>query len=354
VRPRRRLTVALVVTGEIANEIDGLRRALGAKALERIAPHCTVIPPVNVREEDLATVLAHVRTAAAASAPIAVQLGPPTTFWPRTPVLYLAVEGDVDSIAALRSDLATGPLAPPAARTERDFVPHVTLDQRIDPSRLPHALSALAHYRRSYCFESLTVLEQDAGHRWRPIADAPLAKPRVAGRGSLDLELSLVDRPDPVVVAWADEQWAQYARERYGQAVRRIEPYAIVARVGGLPVGFGDGEIRGTVWRVGRLIVGPEWRRQGVGSHLLRTIERLALERGCSRVRVETLAGGRAQLFYADRGFEVIATLPRWREELDFVLMEHQLGAITPAPSAAQERIENDSRKPLTAARDES
>ena len=159
--PRRRLTVALVVTGAVAHEIDGLRRALGAAALERIAPHCTLVPPLNVREEHLDTVLDHLRSAAGRSAPIAVTLGPPGTFWPRTPVLYLAVGGDLDAIAALRSDLGTGPLAPPAGRVERDFVPHVTLDQRIDPARLPQALEAMADYRAEYCFERVCLLEQD-------------------------------------------------------------------------------------------------------------------------------------------------------------------------------------------------
>ena len=324
---RRRLTVALVVTGALANEIDGMRRALGAKALERIAPHCTVIPPVNVREDCLEEVLADVRRAAAKSAPIAVNLGPPDTFWPRTPVLYLAVSGDLEALASLRSDLGTGPLAPPPARPVRQFVPHLSLDQRIDPGRLAHALEALADYRATYCFECVSVLEQDADHRWRPMADTALARPRVVGRGSLDLELSLVEQPDPVIAAWAEEQWSGYRRERYGPGVQPFARYAIVARAGGRPVGFADGEVRGPVLRLGRLIVRPEWRNQGVGSHLLRAVERLGLERGCARVRLEALAGGRAQSFYSGRGYAAVTVLPRWTEERDFVLMERALSS---------------------------
>lgn len=328
---RRRLTVALVVTGAVAHEIDGLRRALGAKALERIAPHCTLVPPVNVREEELEMVLAQARSAGAESTPIAVNLGPPATFWPRTPVLYLSVNGDLEAILALRANLTTGPLAPPATRVERDFVPHVTIDQRIDPARIPQALAALADYHRQYCFERLTVLEQDTGHRWQPLADAPLGKPAVAGRGSLDLQISTVDRADPLLAAWADEQWAQYSRERYGDAVTPIKPFAIVARTQHEPVGIADGEIRGTVCRLGRLIVSPEWRGLGIGSHLLRAVDSLGLERGCTRVRLETIAGGPAQQFYAERGFVAAASLPRWREERDFVLMERDIFVAPPA-----------------------
>jgi len=348
---RRRLTVALVLTGSAADEIDGLRRGLGAKSLERIAPHLTLIPPVNVREESLHGALALVRTAAGRSAPIAVDLGPPSTFWPRTPVLYLEVSGDLDSLAALRSDLATGPLAPPAARLEQKFVPHVTLDQRIEPGRLPQAMSALADYRTSYCFERLTVLEQDASHRWHPLADAALGKPRVAGRGTLDLEISVVERPDPVIAAWAEEQWAQYLRERYGEAVTPPTPFAVVARAEGVPVGFADGSVAGPVCRLGRIVVSPQWRGLGVGSHMLDAVERVGLERRCTRVRLETNSGGEAQRLYAGRGYVVTAVLPRWREEHDFVLMERELFVASRA-AADQERVENDSGSPLAAGSD--
>jgi 2'-5' RNA ligase/ribosomal protein S18 acetylase RimI-like enzyme len=337
VPPRRRLTVALVLTGSVANEIDGMRRALGASALERIAPHCTLVPPVNVREESLTAVLDHVRSAAATSAPVTLTLGPPATFWPSTPVLYLRVGGDVDSVRALRDHLVTGPLAPPAERSERPFVPHVTLDQRIDPARLSDALAALADYRATYCFERVTVMEQDAGHRWQPLADTPLGKPKMAGRGSLDLEISVVDRPGPDIAGWADELWAQYSREQYGQAVRAIKPFAVVVRSGGLPVGFADGEIRGAACRLGRLAVRPDWRGQGVGSHVLRAVEQLGLERGCESIRLETLSGGRAEQFYTERGYKLVAPLPRWREGRDFVLMERAV-VVPPAPLSRTDR----------------
>jgi 2'-5' RNA ligase/ribosomal protein S18 acetylase RimI-like enzyme len=324
---RRRLTVALVVTGRLADEVDGLRRALGARALQRIAPHCTLVPPRNVREEDLDAVLEHVRDAAAKSAPIAVNFGPPGTFWPRTPVLYLSVGGDLGTMEQLRRGLVGGPLASPKAREERDFVPHLTLDQNIDPERLAHALGAMTDYRAQYCFERVTILEQDSEHRWWPLADALLGKPRVAGRGSLDLELSVVEHLDPVVAAWAEEQWAGYLFDRYGPGARPSQVFAIVARSSRRPVGVAEGDVRGPVLRIGRLIVSPEWRDQGVGSQLLRTAEMLGLEQGCNRVRLETLAGERAERFYCERGFAVMTILPRWREERDFVVMERHLNS---------------------------
>ena len=89
--PRRRLGVVLLIPPPIAHEVDGLRRALGDGFLGRVAPHVTLIPPVNVREDDLSAALAVVRGAAASTGPLTLELGPVETFLPVNPVVYLAV-----------------------------------------------------------------------------------------------------------------------------------------------------------------------------------------------------------------------------------------------------------------------
>jgi hypothetical protein len=46
--PRVRLASALLVPEPFAREIDGLRRALDDD-IDRVPPHLTLVPPVNVR-----------------------------------------------------------------------------------------------------------------------------------------------------------------------------------------------------------------------------------------------------------------------------------------------------------------
>ena len=60
------LGVALVLDAPVACEVQGLRRALGDGSLQRIAPHLTLVPPVNVRAGGLDEALAVLRTAASA------------------------------------------------------------------------------------------------------------------------------------------------------------------------------------------------------------------------------------------------------------------------------------------------
>jgi 2'-5' RNA ligase/GNAT superfamily N-acetyltransferase len=315
-----------VVTGRVAGEIDGLRRALGATALDRVVPHVTLVPPVNVADAELDQALSVVRSAAASVGPIRLELGPPSTFAPVTPVLYLAVGGDSTSLEALRSALLTGPLDVPRERVGRAFVPHVTLDQRISPSRLDAALTALADYRAEVTIERLGVLEHDEStKRWSSFASFAFGRPRIAGRGGLELELSVAEGLPPDLAEWTNRQWRQYSLERYGPEYHPDEAFAVEARVAGEIAGVAEGAVRGLTCRVARLIVGPEWRSCGIGSQLLKETERLASSRGCRRVRLETIAGGDAERFYRRHGYVAVASLPAWREEHDFVLMDRRL-----------------------------
>ena len=171
--PRRRLGVALLVPEPAAIEVDGLRRGLGAASLGRIAPHVTLVPPVNVREDDLPAALDLLRSAARRTRPLDLRLGPAATFHPATPVVYLAVGGAVEALARLRDDL----FRPPLERTvTRPYVPHVTLADEVDPARIPGAVAALADYVVDVRIEAVHLLEEQRGRVWRPIAEAPFTR----------------------------------------------------------------------------------------------------------------------------------------------------------------------------------
>lgn len=163
----------------VATEVDGLRRALGDGALGRIPAHLTLVPPVNVAESALPAALDLLRSTAAQTGPVDLRLGPATTFHPVTPVVYLAVGGDVEALRSLRDQLFRPPLE---RRLTRPFVPHVTLADEIEPGRIPAALAALADYVVDVRFEAVHLLEEGRGRVWRTIADAGFTRRRT-GRG---------------------------------------------------------------------------------------------------------------------------------------------------------------------------
>jgi 2'-5' RNA ligase len=162
--------VVVLPPPEIATAIDALRAALGDRQLTRIPAHITLVPPVNVAAVDVDAVLDVLRSAAKRTRPFGLHLGPPTTFLPDTPTLYLTVDGDLDALDALRTAVFVDPLARPLTWP---FVAHLTLLDEAEEPRIRAAIDALANASYDFHVREITLLEEQAGHVWRPIASFP-------------------------------------------------------------------------------------------------------------------------------------------------------------------------------------
>lgn len=263
-----RLGVALLVPAPLNAEIDGLRRALGDGALGRIPAHLTLVPPVNVREDRLGEALAVLRRAAAATRPFTLALGPPATFLPDSPTVYLAVDGQ-DTVRALRDRVFADPLARPLTWP---FVPHVTVADDADPERIRAALTALADYRVEATFARVHLLREGAGRVWTPIADAPFTAPAVIGRGGLPLELTVTEQVDPEAGALA----------RSEGVVRLV----VTARSAGIVAGYAEGWCAGGTAHLGAVIESEDHRDLGVGDHLVAAFRSEAARRGWGDVTI--------------------------------------------------------------------
>lgn len=199
--PRVRLAVALLIPPPLAAEIDGLRRALGGDPTH-VAPHITLVPPVNVSEEHVGDALRVLRTAAARiGGPLELTIGPPTTFAPVNPVVYLAVGGQgAPQLTGLRDHLLVEPLM---RKIDLPFVPHVTLDDEHPPDRIDAAVAALDRFVAPTTVRGVHLLRDRAAgpHRWNPIAEARFGPQRIVGRGGYELEISVSGIADPEVAA---------------------------------------------------------------------------------------------------------------------------------------------------------
>jgi 2'-5' RNA ligase len=243
--PRRRLAVALLLPPPWATEIDGLRRASGDLQMTRVAPHVTLIPPINVREADLPAVLGLLRAAACVSSELELAIGPTATFLPDSPVLYLRVTGDDGRLARIRAVLQSGPLRRP---DRWPFVPHVTLAQDQPAERLTAGAAALADYEIEVGVDRLHLMEEvtmaEGGRRWVPIADARLGPRVVVGRGGLPLELttgSLVD-PEAEALLPSPPEAGGPAGGRIVVTARRADSAEVVGVAAG-PAGHGSPEV---------------------------------------------------------------------------------------------------------------
>ena len=290
--PRRRLGVVLLVPPPVAHEVDGLRRALGDGVLGRVPPHITLIPPVNVREEDLAAALALVRKAAAESGPLTLDVGPLETFLPVNPVVYLEVSGpSLPTVHALHAALLAGPFDRPLVH---DFVPHVTVAEDIEEERIPAAMAALAGYRHTIVnLRHLHVLQEvhdDEDQRvWRPIAGVAFGPPSVVGRGGLELVIEIHDRVPPDAGTLGAE--------------RGPADVVLVARREDAVVGLLGGRVRGAKSWLEWVEVERAVEGEGVGTQLLAAFESVVAERGAKQVFARAEPGHRAESFLAGRGW---------------------------------------------------
>jgi 2'-5' RNA ligase len=230
--PRVRFAIALLVPEPAATEIDGLRRALGDRGIENVVPHITLIPPVNIREEEVPDVLAGIRDAAAATEPMVLTLGPPATFEPVSPVVYLEVGGDVERVRDLRDALHAGPLARPLVH---DFVPHVTINEDCGPERIDDSLRAIAGYQIDVRVDRLHLLRDRAPgpRRWNAVADAAFEPPLVVGTGGLPMAISVSELADVEVASmFAEESTPPPKAARPVVVVARREQEVVAAARG--------------------------------------------------------------------------------------------------------------------------
>ena len=189
---------------------------------------------MNIAEQDVNEVLGHVRAAAADVEPMQLRIGPPATFAPVTPVVYLSVGGDDRAVHELRADLLHGPLARPASY---EFVPHVTVCEECAPERIEPSLHALGDFVVDVRIDRLHVLRdhEPGPRRWNPVADAAFEQPLVVGAGGLPIEISVSQIADPEV------------RERFsgpaGPTAEGAAPVVVVARREGAVVAAARGQV---------------------------------------------------------------------------------------------------------------
>ena len=290
--PRRRLGVVLLVPAPVAHEVDGLRRALDDGSWQKVAPHITLVPPINVREDELGAALAVVRAAAASTDVLTLDLGPVETVLPVNPVVFLAVGGpSLPTVHALPAALGDGPLARPPTH---EFVPHVTVAENLAEERIPGAMAALSGYRHTIVkIRHLHVLEEVRDEEdqrvWRPLMGVAFGPPAVVGRGGLETVIEVHDRVPPDAGALGAE--------------RGPADVVLVARRAEVVVGLLGGRVRGAKAWLEWVEVDPGVEGEGVGTQLLAAYESVAADRGAERMYARADPGARAESFLAGRGW---------------------------------------------------
>ncbi len=280
--------MVLLVPAPVAAELQGLRRALGDPALDRIPPHLTLLAPVNVRVTDVDDAVAVMAGAAAGAGPLRLTLGPVTSFAPVTHTVHLAVGGpDLAGLDALRVAVHQAPLARPDLHR---WTPHVTLAAEAEPGRVTAALAALDAYEADVVVDRVHVLIQGPGRVWEPLADAALGLLAPSGRGGFEVAVVVSEGPGPAA-----------ARLLHARGV------AATASIDAAVVGAARGWSTASTLAVAELAVAVGHRGLGVGRRLLAALESEAVRRGCVELVAPGVEDATARSFLAGAGWRPVS-----------------------------------------------
>ena len=122
------------------------------------------------------------------------------------------------------------------------------------------------------------------------------------------------------------EEWPLSDEETFGRETQWIaDSYALILKRRRKVLAVLKGHFLGGLASVDEFIVGREYRSRGIGAYLLARFEDEARRRGCARVVLRTVKGGRAESFYHRLGYERECVQLDYEFGEDFVRLTHRI-----------------------------
>jgi ribosomal protein S18 acetylase RimI-like enzyme len=105
------------------------------------------------------------------------------------------------------------------------------------------------------------------------------------------------------------------------RVVWHAQHHEIAATAGSQVAGVLGLRIAASLAHLDSLIVGPEWRRRGIGRRLVERAEDLAKYYNCHKVTLEVPVEGAARSFFEAAGYKLEAILPQHTFKLDVAVL---------------------------------
>lgn len=163
--------VAVAIPEPWATQLQDYRTSVGDTTATQIPTHITLIPPVEVPDDDLPAVEAHLEQAAAGVREFRIHLRGTGTFRPVSPVVFVTLVEGISECEILADAVRRGPLA---VDLRFPYHPHVTIAHHLADAQLDRAFDELAYFECEFTAGAFSLYVHDDGAGWQPTREFAL------------------------------------------------------------------------------------------------------------------------------------------------------------------------------------
>src|SRR5215207_5125676 len=157
--------VAIPVPEPYGTMLREKRADFGDPMAETVPSHVTLIPPTEVKDDELDIVCTALERASASLPPFPMRLRGTGTFRPVSPVVFVAVSQGISYTEMLATCLRTALEAP---EPTFPFHPHVTVAHNLDDASLDRAYDELSTFECQFIVNAFALYHHEDGSGWVP------------------------------------------------------------------------------------------------------------------------------------------------------------------------------------------
>lgn len=164
--------VAVPIPEPWGRDLQHYRMSVGDLTASQIPTHITLIPPVEVAEEDLDGIEQHLREAASSVPGFEVHLRGTGSFRPISPVVFVMLAEGISACEQLADAVRRGPLD---IELQFPYHPHVTVAHHLADDVLDRAFVELADFECVFDADVFHLYLHDPDEGWHPTHEFRLA-----------------------------------------------------------------------------------------------------------------------------------------------------------------------------------
>jgi 2'-5' RNA ligase len=162
--------VSLAVPEPWGSRLQDFRVTNGDAQGSSIPTHITLVPPIEVTGDDLATLERHLTEVGRASAPYRIHLRGTGTFRPVSPVVFVSLVEGISQTERLAHQCRQGPLA-----LRHPYHPHVTVAHLLDDEGLERAFDEMSGFDCAFTVTEFHLYVHDPDRGWKATHDFELS-----------------------------------------------------------------------------------------------------------------------------------------------------------------------------------